>query len=508
MLKLLIVEDEQVIRNGLEKHVPWKELGIDQVFTAENAECGLRICDSNRPDIIVSDINMPGMNGVELCRALKEKLPLCEIVFISGYSDKEYLKAAIALGAVSYVEKPIDIAELSDAVKQAVERVKQHSRQNETVLHTLLSPASDEQLQAKLMGIQKQLKWDRSFRIFLFKQKEMLQSVEEFLELCRKVIDEAFGECADRLHLTADFVGDRCFALLLSTDCEDLLLNEDGGVQEFCESFIKQCSEQERWFVAVGQAVDAVQRVVCSYHSAQEVIKVLAYKGWNHYALTGESAKEYQGAVSLENEHAFRKALMDSNVAEGERLLAEWSANLVKQQVEMSFQVRNIYYILDTIIMQVEDLTPRMQQKCEDAGRRFLDDAQTIYEMQEYVAEHLKGFRQNHEEVNANVLIKKVIDYMNAHLSDKNISIKLLADEVYLTPTYLSNLFKKTTGSTIGQYLTDIRMNKAQELLMDTGLKLYQIAEMVGFEDANYFAKSFKKKTGMLPSEYRDSKVQ
>lgn len=153
-------------------------------------------------------------------------------------------------------------------------------------------------------------------------------------------------------------------------------------------------------------------------------------------------------------------------------------------------------------------MTPRMQRKCTDAGRHFLDEAQTIYEMQEYVDEHLQWFGHDHEEVNTNSLIKKVMDYMNSHLSDKNMSIKLLADEVYLTPTYLSSLFKKTTGSTIGQYLTEIRMNKAQELLMDTGLKLYQIAEMVGFEDANYFAKTFKKKTGMLPSEYRESKLQ
>ncbi len=135
MLNLLIVEDEQVIRNGLEKHVPWQELGIDRVFTAENAECGLRICQDHRPDIVVSDIKMPGMNGVELCKCIREKFPQCQIIFISGYSDKEYLKAAITLGAVSYVEKPIDIKELSGAVKQAVERGRQSSRQNETVLH-------------------------------------------------------------------------------------------------------------------------------------------------------------------------------------------------------------------------------------------------------------------------------------------------------------------------------------------------------------------------------------
>lgn len=128
--------------------------------------------------------------------------------------------------------------------------------------------------------------------------------------------------------------------------------------------------------------------------------------------------------------------------------------------------------------------------------------------MHEYVDSHMKSlFTDCEEEVKRNKIIKRVMDYMNHNLADKDISIKLLADEVYLTPTYLSSLFKKTTGMTIGQYLTEIRMQRAKELLMDPGWKLYQIAGMVGYEDANYFAKTFKKKTGMLPSEYRENNI-
>lgn len=507
MLNLLIVEDEQVIRAGLEKHVPWKELGIDKVFTAENAQSGLRVCENYRPDIVVSDINMPGMNGIELCKCFREKFPQCQIVFISGYSDKEYLKAAIALGAVSYVEKPIDIAELSAAVKQAAEQVRQHSRQKENVLHALLQPVAGEKTELPLFGAEKSLEKDVFFQIFLWKRKEIIRNVEEFIQICWQAVEEITGKHKDRLHLMADYVEENCFALLLSTDCADLLAEKEMS-RKFCEILLSKRNEQDRWFLSAGSSVSSLQEIICSYRSAKNAMKVLAYKGWNHYALADESTQEYLGTISLEDEHAFRKALTESKVEEARRLLSVWSMRLVEEQAEMSFQVRNIYYILDTIIMQVEDMTPRMQRKCTDAGRHFLDEAQTIYEMQEYVDEHLQWFGHDHEEVNTNSLIKKVMDYMNSHLSDKNMSIKLLADEVYLTPTYLSSLFKKTTGSTIGQYLTEIRMNKAQELLMDTGLKLYQIAEMVGFEDANYFAKTFKKKTGMLPSEYRESKLQ
>ena len=507
MLNLLIVEDEQVIRNGLEKHVPWQELGIDRVFTAENAECGLRICQDYRPDIVVSDINMPGMNGVELCKCIREKFPQCQIIFISGYSDKEYLKAAITLGAVSYVEKPIDIKELSGAVKQAVERVRQSSRQNETVLHALLQPAPGEKMELQLYGAERQLERDAVFQIFLLKRKEIIRKVDEFTQICKQAVEEIAGECKGRLHMLADYVEENCFALLLSSDCTDLLIREEQG-RRFCEALLAKRNEQDKWFLAAGRPVNSLETVICSYHSAQNAMKTLAYKGWNNFAMPDESAREYLGTISLEEEHAFRKALTDSRVEEARQMLHGWYTRLVEERAELSFQVRNIYYILDTIIMQVEDMTPRKRRECADAGRHFLDETQTIYEMQEFVEEHLQWFGHDHEEVKANILIKKVIDYMNTHLSDKDMSIKLLADEVYLTPTYLSSLFKKTTGSTIGQYLTEIRMNRAQELLTDPGWKLYQVAEMVGFEDANYFAKTFKKKTGMLPSEYRESKLK
>ena len=507
MVNLLIVEDEHVIRNGLEKHVPWKELGIDRVFTAENAESGLDICQEHRPDIVVSDINMPGMNGVELCKCFREKFPQCQIIFISGYSDKEYLKAAISLGAVSYVEKPIDMQELSDAVKMAVERVKQNSRQNETVLHALLQPVPGEKVELQLFGTEKQLQQDVAFQIFLLKRKEIIRNVEELIQLGQQVVDEIAGEYRDRLHLMADYVEEKCFALLLSSDCEDFLVKEERS-RRFCEALLNKRNEQDRWFLAAGKPVNSLETVICSYHSAQNAMKSLSYKGWNHYALPGETAREYTRTISLEEELAFRKALTESKIEDAREILHSWYTKLVEEQAESSFQVRNIYYTLDNIIMQVEDMTPVKQRECADAGRRSLDAAQTIYEMQEFVDEHLQWFGRDHEELKANGLIKKVIDYMNDHLADKDMSIKRLDDEVYLTPTYLSSLFKKTTGSTIGQYLTEIRMNRAQELLTDPAWKLYQVAEMVGFEDANYFAKTFKKKTGMLPSEYRENKIQ
>lgn len=122
-MKLMVVEDEKVIRNGLLKHVPWQKLGVWEVQAAENGEKALELAETFHPDIVLSDIRMPGMSGIELCRTLREKYPEIEIIFSTGYADKEYLKVAIDLHAVGYVEKPVNANLLAENVKEAVKRV-------------------------------------------------------------------------------------------------------------------------------------------------------------------------------------------------------------------------------------------------------------------------------------------------------------------------------------------------------------------------------------------------
>ena len=139
MIKTIIVEDEKVIREGLKKHVPWARLGIDEVYDASRAEDAIELCEKMKPDIIVSDIRMPGMDGIELCRKLREKYEKCKIIFVTGFSDKEYLKAAISLQAVSYVEKPVNIKEISSALENAVEQIKKSRVYEQAVVHSVFT---------------------------------------------------------------------------------------------------------------------------------------------------------------------------------------------------------------------------------------------------------------------------------------------------------------------------------------------------------------------------------
>src|SRR5690606_13038198 len=121
LFKLLVVDDESVTRKGLIKHIDWNLLGIHSIEEARDGIEGLEIARSMQPDIIISDIRMPGMDGIDFATQIRKISPECNISFLSGYSDKEYLKAAIHLNVVSYVEKPVNIGELQEAVKKAVE---------------------------------------------------------------------------------------------------------------------------------------------------------------------------------------------------------------------------------------------------------------------------------------------------------------------------------------------------------------------------------------------------
>lgn len=137
-MKLMVVEDEKVIRNGLLKHVPWQKLGVWEVQAAENGEKALELAETFHPDIVLSDIRMPGMSGIELCRTLREKYPEIEIIFSTGYADKEYLKAAIDLHAVGYVEKPVNVNLLAENVKEAVKRVGERRKNERAKLRNYL----------------------------------------------------------------------------------------------------------------------------------------------------------------------------------------------------------------------------------------------------------------------------------------------------------------------------------------------------------------------------------
>jgi Response regulator containing CheY-like receiver domain and AraC-type DNA-binding domain len=513
MIRLIIVEDERLIRNGIEKHVPWEELGVNLVKSSENAEEAIKLCEDFKPDIIISDIMMPGMNGIQLCQKFRETLPESQIIFISGYSDKEYLKAAINLKAISYVEKPISMPELKDAIKKAVEAVERLRRQSTNMLHSLLGMHSNEtnSIMNSINLSEKGLviKQDSVFCIFVLHTKNKTCNAIDFSNRCEEYIIEVLSR--EEIHFITDYLEKDLFVLLLSGPGETII--HDMHLMSVCMSILYDMrKENEEWFWGIGKEVFALEKVAESYQSALDAIQLLAFKGWNKYAFYNDTYTNYQDKLQVTIQNEFHKALLDKDIQAGMDILEKIYLMLIEKRTVLNFNVRNIYYTLDGIIMQsdkelhLSGFNKRQKENIENA--KFLDGVETIVEMHAYVSQHMKEILEgNQNEIENNFAVKHVIEYITENYANKELTIQVLANVVYLTPTYLSNLFKEKTGMTIGQYITETRLKKAEELLNNPKLKLYQIAEMVGYEDANYFAKQFKKKTGIIPSEYREYKT-
>lgn len=433
-MKLMVVEDEKVIRNGLLKYVPWQKLGVWEVQAAENGEKALELAETFHPDIVLSDIRMPGMSGIELCRTLREKYPEIEIIFSTGYADKEYLKAAIDLHAVGYVEKPVNVNFLQHDISMTA---------------TLLDPFC----LILLLGSEEEKRWKKIEPI-------LLSALNKF--------------------------------------------TSDGTLGGY--------------FVSNGTRGSGKEEILRSYHEAKEAAKALSWLGWGKSVcfeevppeLPWESEWKQDGKKQLD---VFYHLLMEKEKKEACRFQKNLYEELVRRHMHMSSTVRYIYCQMQEMLEKAAEYfyPGNMEKPWEQNGTDFFWQAETFAEMRDEMIRRIEQLLKRSEDgkekkkTENSFTISKVTEYIQEHYAETDLSIARIADSVYLTPTYLSAVFKKQTGLTIGQYLLGIRVEHAKQKMKDPQLKFYQISEQVGYADANYFAKIFKKMTGMTPTEYKES---
>ena len=489
MITALIVEDESRIRNGLFSHIPWEQLQVDEVQTAEHAEEAFSLCQTFRPDIIISDICMPGMNGVELCKKLRESFSGSQIIFVTGYAEKEYLKAAIDLHAISFVEKPIQLPEVIEAVRMAVEEVKKVRSYDRTFLSRILKD-----------GIESSEIKGNTFSVFLIRTSEHIteqfynELITAFKTLTEKWKNSIWGEVLDAKEV----------ALLISGNHS--VLGDKWFMHEVYRH-IEELQKKYQLFMGIGKEVSLQKEVPQSYKSAQNALKCLSFLGWNHCAFEKDLPEnEYEETLFGETIEKFHSAVVKKDTDGMIAVLDDVYQKMIRNKAVINGKVKHLYYSLLEIMNSSRIIMydpNNLMEKTKTSAGNVIEQAQTLEEIHSFFKREVQSIGEPNEEDTNIAVVQKIQQYIADHYSEKDLSVKVLADLVYLTPTYLSNLFKKSTGYTIGQYLLDIRIEAAKQLLRDPEYKLYQVATMVGYEDSNYFTKIFKKRTDMTPSEYR-----
>lgn len=521
-MKILIVDDEKITRNGLISSIAWKALGIEEIFQADDGLHGLELAKKMQPDIVLSDVRMPRMDGIQMAEAIQEVYPYCSIIFMSGYSDKEYLKAAIKLKAVSYVEKPIEIEEVTEAIEDAA-RIQQ---QNLLTLHTkklsLSSKIATELLHKKSKKEWLKLSSEPDFtvptdnHVMFFTLIYHLQSPslpplpeEERLQIrdeIRRVLDTY------SLHEVHVF------------KMENIAIYHIWGLKEYGSStFQRVLSELAQagknsslpFYLIAGKPVYGIENIYESYNTAVILLQrsffypigsLLVYKEDIHSSFLPLDS------LFQECETDFTEALYQKDVSALTAISESLLEKLSSSDNYLPNHIKDLYFKLLTNIRNAYQHFKLDSSDSYEPKESIWDNisrCNSIYELHTLLLHKLEVFSSSSKTSAAeNTTIYLIKDFISKHYQQESLSVKDISQHVHLSSSYVCTLFKTETNQTLNQYITEYRIEKAKQLLTDPRYKITEISSRIGYNDGNYFSKTFKKITGCSPSEYRELEMK
>ncbi len=514
-MKLLITDDEDITREGLKNAVKAMDLPISSILLADDGTKGKEIALKEKPDIILSDIRMARMSGIDMVDALKDKLPDTAFIFMSGYSDREYLKEAIRLKAVSFIEKPIDLEELENSLREAIHYIEDmrkarqsklfHSKAAAGQLALLLTMPPEEtgSIDDELLkgDLNPAVKKNRYITVFLIKSADSLELLDESE---RKRISEDFD-----LFLSASGSGE------INIEKHDRFLVyhvfspeklEEKEILKFGNALKKTLPENGRFFISAGKCVSGTENAYRSYNQAVLLMQSAFFMDYGCIII--DSSEELLPAPKVlpDPSEAYLLSLLSGDREKIEKAESEIAKSFSDARNLMPNQVRDIYYKLFSMISYAyrkQSLNPP-QEDSNESLLGFVQECNTLKELKEALRIRSEKFLNALiKEEPENPTVFSIKEYIGRNYSRENLSVKEISDYVHMSSTYICTLFKGETGQTLNQYITLFRMDKAKELLSDPKYKISDISGKVGYSDGNYFGKSFKKAVGMTPGEYR-----
>lgn len=538
MYKLLIADDEHWIRMGLKDAIDWKSCGVSEVWEAEDGGDALEKIQQVEPDVVIADIRMPDIDGLELCSILKEKYPKIKVIIISGYKDFEYARKAIVLGVYNYILKPLDEKCVMETVMkciQDIENEKRESAEKEAIKTQLVESlplmkqefisgifrngtVDDEQTISRLMALGVSIgspcylifiaeldNWSKikgNLGVIAFNglKNKLRDCVESWIERTGKGLCTWFD--GDMLYCSVgiDFERYPMKAVESINDICRSFYNDTGYTATVCVSL--PCYSLNHWPAAAKQA-EACRKRKFFIGKGQ----VIHYEPW----IQKNPAYKY----NVENEKYILNCIKIGEKALLQDFLDSLKLELMSNQFSVSDDdARSIYHGMVEYVYRgvCEDLN---QENYEFSDRilsltRRLREVETLNEIHDIVQAEFLELANRLNELRGGgkrKIIQQVIDYTN-RLYNEKITLSTAAEYVYLNSSYLSKLFYEEVGENFTRYLMKIRIKKAKELLADPRIRIYEAGEKVGYSDVKYFVKIFKDMEGITPADYRERCLQ
>ena len=536
MLRAIIVDDEEMVRHGLRYHYHWSKYDIEIAGDFSDGKSALDYLSDHPVELMITDVVMPRLNGLELAQRARALLPELKIIFISGYADVNYLGDALRMNAVDYIFKSIDF----DALDAAIERVadivqrrnteKRHQRWLEEQLQHNLEVLRQQRL-ASLLD-----ETDESEEAIALACKTLsipLDSRRRYVVMVVQVTNRwnlMGGASAGKQDIMQDIALQGSLQACLSRrgggvlfkkrayeyicvidtdeEYEELLLTLSAEIQ--VELKHQYGAELE---IGISQQIQGLRNISQAYRNACDAI----YKRYLLDASMPEIAiNKYPGETDVLNLRDRLRAEVCASIVSGDReeirRTTVRSVNSIMTLPTAEEQQNMMIYLLLLPHKLLRDIRAP-ERGCYYSHKKLLEQffaLKEVYEQREFIVDAFIGAAEaigrNGASQN-NFIIKRVTGYIDAHYMDA-LSIESLADAVYLTPTYLCVLFKKHTGKTVNSYLTEVRLEKAKELLRQDNLHLQDICYKVGYLSPSYFSRLFRKYYGQTPSEYRESQAE
>ncbi|UJF34920.1 response regulator [Paenibacillus hexagrammi] len=520
-MKLLFIEDEKFTRDGIRKSIKWEKLGITELREAIDGLDAMTITEQFQPDIVLSDIRMPRMDGIEFAFQLRKKYPNCKIIFMSGYADKEYLKAAISLKAISYVEKPIDIDELDEALQHTIAICKEEQRllDNDAAVRENLAIVKQEAALQLIRGNQDiDALWKRLAAAGFHAPPHspsvtiLLKIVNggTFAEVMAPLLEEGLISQGfpylyaqrDELHIVVH---------IFSSNHEMLQPLDVQSISYKLASSLNK--EQYRYSIAAGNIVPRPGQLLVSYSAAAVRLQEAFYQKPGSVVFHDS----YQASANLQQYQAdpdlfkqFQELLIESSLEQAAQLLRNVTSQLRERPHTLIASVKELYYRLMLELHTFAESNNIALFPVSEQGNlawELILECHFLEDVHAAAAAKLTELQQILEERGSSslsALASRVIKYIHQHYMEDDLSVQEMSEVLQLTSSHMIAAFKDSTGKTIKQYVTEYRMEKAKDILKTNRYKVSDVASRVGFKDGEYFAKIFRKHTGMTPSEFRE----
>lgn len=502
MYRILLVDDEKMELEALKNYIDWEALGIDHVDTAKNGKAAYELVLEKQPDIVITDIQMPVMDGITLAKKIYEWNRSIKLIFLTGYDDFAYVKEAFQVNAVNYLLKPFSEESIAEVIHRAVRQIEKDNLFQSSVdmMEKVLLQrlCTEEQTpEETLLSELEQVSGDKTagffgmVQFFQVYQKNLDRSMEKKLA----EIETVWLDGNTLTFLIWGYVDFRDAAFRIQKILEDLTGKSYSGV--WLQRGVPKEGLRSAWSALKSWETEL-------FYEEKGCLKPV--NGPSELVKENRMASRPSEIADLQNQ--LEELLKNGKEAETGRLLDQGFSYFSKEKIRKQDVIQFLYRLFLKLEKKIlpETENGKDTKKRGESLYESLNKCCCIEEARTYVNGILKGIEEKKNQQlggsKTAYVVRKVHEYVQNHYS-QSVTVEDMAAEIHFSANYIRTIFKEGTGQTILEYITNYRFERASELLKDPKYKVKEVSMQVGYENVSYFCSVFTKRYGVTPNEYR-----